>query len=378
MSKEKKIVKKEAVVVSDKQKATAELAALINSKFKSEIATASADAPKNVPAISSGSMLLDLQLGVGGLPQGRIIEIFGPEASGKTTITLHLAAEAQKMGMQVAFIDAEHALDPKYAENIGVKMDELLIIQPDYGEQAFDVADTLIESGKVGLIIIDSVAALTPQAELEGTMEDQGMGQHARLMSKGLRRITAKAKKANTMVVFINQLRMKIGVMFGSPETTTGGEALKFYASTRLRVSRHKSTVTGIDHEKAGIMKVKVVKNKVSTPFKETEIPVIYGEGIDKVGETMQLAKEVCDLIHAPGGAHYYKGKGKITLLDGTVIENDEQNKTNRFAAKGADAIAELKNNPKFFESLRKQVRERLEKIIAGEEVLVEETKKIE
>lgn len=378
MAKEKKLVKKDEVKVSGGQKTALELAEMINSKFKTEIAVAEGGAPKKVEAISTGSMLLDVALGVGGLPQGRIVEIFGPEASGKTTLTLHLAAEAQAKGMQVAFIDAEHALDPQYAQRIGVKMNELLIVQPDNGEQAFDVADTLIESGKVGLIIIDSVAALTPQAELEGTMEDQGMGIHARLMSKGLRRITAKAAKNNVLVVLINQLRLKIGVMFGNPETTTGGEALKFYASTRLRVSRTKSTVAGADHEKVGIMKVKIQKNKVAVPFKECEIPVVFGEGIDQVGETYAFAKEV-GIFKTTGGSHYYKGSGKFTLSSGEEIQNDENDKANRFATKGSDALDELKKNEKFYNLVRKQVKEKLQQIVSGELVLSEEeTKAIE
>ena len=378
MAKEKKMVKKDDVKVTDNQKNALDLADMINSKFKTEIAVAEGGAPKKVPAISTGSMLLDVALGVGGLPQGRIIEIFGPEASGKTTLTLHLAAEAQSKGMQVAFIDAEHALDPQYAQRIGVKMNELLIVQPDNGEQAFDVADTLIESGKVQVIIIDSVAALTPQQELEGTMEDQGMGVHARLMSKGLRRITAKAAKNNVMVILINQLRMKIGVMFGSPETTTGGEALKFYASTRLRVSRTKSTIAGADHDKVGIMKVMIKKNKVSVPFKECEIPVIFGEGIDQIGETYAFAKEV-GIFKTTGGSHYYKGTGKVTLLSGEELQNDENDKTNRFATKGSDAMEEMKKNEKFYQLVRKQVKEALQRIVSGEMVLKDEdTKAIE
>lgn len=378
MAKEKKMVKKDDIKVTTSQKTAIDLAEMINAKFKTEIAVAEGGAPKKVEAISTGSMLLDVALGVGGLPRGRVIEIFGPEASGKTTLTLHLAAEAQQRGLQVVFIDAEHALDPQYAQRIGVKMNELLIVQPDYGEQAFDVADTLIESGQVGLIIIDSVAALTPQAELEGTMEDHGMGQHARLMSKGLRRITAKAAKNNVQIVFINQLRMKIGVMFGSPETTTGGEALKFYASTRLRVSRTKSQVTGADHEKVGIMKVKIQKNKVAVPFKECEIPVIYGEGIDQIGETYAFAKEV-GIFKTTGGSHYYKGIGKFTTLAGDEIQNDENDKTNRFATKGSDALEELKKNDKFYQLVRKQVKEALQKIVSGEMIIAEEeTKAIE
>ena len=263
----------------------------------------------DIQAISTGSLGLDIALGIGGLPRGRIVEIYGPESSGKTTLTLHVIAEAQKAGGTAAFIDAEHALDPIYARKLGVNTDDLYITQPDTGEQALEIADALVRSGAFSVIVIDSVAALTPKAEIEGEMGDSHVGLQARLMSQALRKLTANIKRANTLVIFINQIRMKIGVMFGSPETTTGGNALKFYASVRLDIRRVGSIKDG-EEVLGNQTRVKVVKNKVSPPFKQAEFEVLYGQGISRIGEIIDLGVAI-DAIQK-SGAWYSYGSEKI------------------------------------------------------------------
>ncbi|TRW49619.1 recombinase RecA [Aliidiomarina halalkaliphila] len=260
----------------------------------------------DVDAISTGSLSLDIALGIGGLPCGRVIEIFGPESSGKTTLTLQVIAEAQKNGKTCAFVDAEHALDPLYAEKLGVKVDELLVSQPDTGEQALEICDMLVRSAAVDVIIVDSVAALTPRAEIEGEMGDSHVGLQARLMSQALRKLTANIKKSNTMCIFINQIRMKIGVMFGNPETTTGGNALKFYSSVRLDIRRTGALKEG-DEVVGNETRVKVVKNKVAPPFKQAEFQIMYGAGISKEGELIDLGVKH-KVVEKAGAWYSYKG----------------------------------------------------------------------
>jgi recombination protein RecA len=264
---------------------------------------------RDIEAISTGSIGLDVALGIGGLPKGRVVEIYGPESSGKTTLTLQVIAEAQKVGGTAAFIDAEHALDPNYAEKLGVNVDELLVSQPDTGEQALEITDMLVRSGAVDIIVIDSVAALTPKAEIEGEMGDSHMGLQARLMSQALRKLTGNIKRSNVMVIFINQIRMNIGVMFGSPETTTGGNALKFYASVRLDIRRIGAIKKG-DEVVGNQTRVKVVKNKVAPPFKQAEFEILYGEGISRLGELIDLGVQH-DIVNKAGSWYSY-GEDRI------------------------------------------------------------------
>jgi recombination protein RecA len=265
------------------------------------------DISRDIQAVSTGSLGLDIALGIGGLPRGRVVEIYGPESSGKTTLTLQVIAEMQKTGGTAAFIDAEHALDPAYAAKLGVDVDNLLISQPDTGEQALEIADMLVRSGSVDVVVIDSVAALTPKAEIEGEMGDSHMGLQARLMSQALRKLTANIKRTNTLVIFINQIRMKIGVMFGNPETTTGGNALKFYASVRLDIRRIGAIKKG-DEIIGNETKVKVVKNKVSPPFKEAFFDILYGQGISREGEIIELGV-AHKLVDKSGAWYAYNGE---------------------------------------------------------------------
>jgi len=289
---------------------------------------------EKIPAISTGSLGLDLALGVGGIPQGRIVEIYGPESSGKTTLTLHIAAECQKAGGTVAFVDAEHALDTKYASKLGVDIPNTLISQPDSGEQALEIADMLVRSGAVNLLIVDSVAALTPKAELEGDMGDSHMGLQARLMSQALRKLTGSIARSNCTVIFINQLRMKIGVMFGNPETTTGGNALKFYASVRMDIRRTGAIKDG-DNVTGNRTKIKIVKNKVAPPFKEIEFDIMYGEGISQEGDLLDVAAN--EGIIEKAGAWYSYNNQKV--------------------GQGREASKEfLKQNPALMHEIREKV----------------------
>jgi len=306
-----------------------------------------------VATISTGSLSLDAALGVGGLPRGRVVEIYGPESSGKTTLTLQVIAECQKIGGTAAFIDAEHALDPEYAEKLGVNVKELLISQPDTGEQALEIADMLVRSGAVDLIVIDSVAALVPKAEIEGEMGDQHMGLQARLMSQALRKLTGNLKRSNTMMIFINQIRMKIGVMFGSPETTTGGNALKFYASVRLDIRRTGAIKKG-EEVIGNETRVKVVKNKVAPPFKVADFEILYGEGISKEGELVDLGV-VNNFVEKSGSWYAYNG------------ERIGQGKDN--------AKIYLREHQEMAKALEKQIRDKLlTKVIAGAPVVTEES----
>ncbi len=296
---------------ADKQKALDSALAQIERQFgKGSIMKLGADNPvAEIEATSTGSLGLDIALGIGGLPKGRIIEIYGPESSGKTTLTLHAVAEEQKKGGVCAFVDAEHALDPLYARKLGVNLDELLISQPDTGEQALEIVDTLVRSGAVSMVVVDSVAALTPKSEIEGDMGDAQVGAQARLMSQAMRKLTASIGRSNCMVIFINQIRMKIGVMFGNPETTSGGNALKFYASVRLDI-RRTGSIKDRDEVVGNSTRVKVVKNKVAPPFRQVEFDIMYGEGISKVGELIDLGVKAG--IVEKSGAWYSYGDERI------------------------------------------------------------------
>ena len=294
--------------MSDKDKNLSEALSQIEKQFGKGTVMKMGDREiVDIPSVSTGSLGLDIALGIGGLPKGRVVEIFGPESSGKTTLTLQAIAECQKAGGTAAFIDAEHALDPNYAEKLGVNVDELLLSQPDTGEQALEVTDMLVKSGSVDLIVVDSVAALTPRAEIEGDMGDHHVGLQARLMSQALRKITGNIQRSNAMVIFINQIRMKIGVMFGNPETTTGGNALKFYSSVRLDIRRIGAVKEG-EEVVGNETRVKVVKNKVSPPFKQAEFQIMYGEGINTEGEILELGQKL-ELVEKSGSWYSYNGE---------------------------------------------------------------------
>lgn len=312
---------------SDREKAIALAMATIEKQFgKGSIMRLDKDAPvQNIDVISTGSLSLDMALGVGGLPRGRVCEIYGPESSGKTTLSLQVVANAQKKGGIVAFVDAEHALDIEYAKKLGVKTSDLLVSQPDSGEQALEITETLIRSGAVDVVVVDSVAALVPKAELEGEMGDATMGAQARLMSQALRKLTATIHKSNTLLLFINQVRMKIGVMFGNPETTTGGNALKFYSSVRLDIRRVGAIKRG-EEVIGSRTRVKVVKNKVAPPFKQAEFDIIYGEGISKVGDVLDLAASK-NIIEKAGAWYAYKGEKIGQGRENTIALLGENNK---------------------------------------------------
>jgi len=297
-----------------------------------------AAATYDIETVSTGSLGLDIALGVGGLPRGRVVEIFGPEASGKTTLTLQVIAEVQRAGGTAAFVDAEHALDPSYAEKLGVNITDLLVSQPDTGEQALEITDMLVRSNAVDIVVIDSVAALTPRAEIEGEMGEMQVGLHARLMSQALRKLTGNIKRSNTIVVFINQIRMKIGVMFGNPETTTGGNALKFYASVRLDIRRIGAIKSG-EEVTGNMTRVKVVKNKVAPPFREAEFEIMYGQGISRQGEIIELGSSL-GIIEKSGAWYAYKG--------------------NRIGQGKDNARAYLQSNPEVAREIEDQIRVRL------------------
>lgn len=323
--------------IDDKKKALALVLEKMDKTYgKGTVMKMGDSAVEEVEVIPSGSLGLDIALGVGGYPKGRVIEIYGPESSGKTTLTMHAIAESQKAGGIAAFIDAEHAFDAVYAKKLGIDVENLIISQPDNGEQALEIADNLIRSGAIDIVVIDSVAALTPKAEIEGEMGDSKMGLHARLMSQALRKLTATISRTKCTVIFINQLREKIGVMFGNPETTTGGNALKFYASVRIDIRRSGSPIKVGEDAVGNRVKVKIVKNKVAPPFKNTEFDIMYGEGISKVGEILDLGVEF-DIVKKSGSWFSY-GDTKL--------------------GQGRDAVKELlKDNPELLEELSEKIK---------------------
>ena len=333
--------------IEDKKKALSLILEKLDKTYgKGTVMTLGSDSvDASIEVIPSGSLGLDIALGVGGYPKGRIIEIFGPESSGKTTLTLHAIAEAQKMGGTAAFIDAEHAFDSIYAKKLGINLDELLVSQPDNGEQALEIADSLIRSGSIDIVVIDSVAALSPKAEIEGYLGDSKMGLHARLMSQALRKLTGTINKTNCTVIFINQLREKIGVMFGSPETTTGGNALKFYASVRIDIRKSGSPIKNGEEAIGSHVKVKIVKNKVAPPVRQAEFDIMYGEGVSKVGEILDTAVDL-DIIKKSGSWFSYGdtklGQGRDAVKD---IIKDNPELTEELENKVKEAIANKKNS---------------------------------
>ena len=335
-----------APVVSDKKKALETAMQQIEKMYgKGSIMRYGAESTMNVESIPTGSLSLDLALGIGGLPRGRIVEIYGPESSGKTTLALHVLAEAQKMGGEVAFVDAEHALDPTYAKALGVNVEDMLISQPDTGEQALEITEALVRSGAIDVVVVDSVAALVPRAEIEGEMGDSFVGLHARLMSQALRKLTGIINKTNSIVIFINQLREKVGVMYGNPEVTTGGRALKFYASVRIDVRRIETLKSG-GEVIGNRTRAKVVKNKVAPPFREAEFDIMYGEGISKLGDLLDLAVKL-DLVQKSGS---WFSLGDVRL------------------GQGKDAAKEyFRQNPEAAAALEKNVRENFHKLMGNQ-----------
>ncbi|MCC8073564.1 MAG: recombinase RecA [Clostridiales bacterium] len=328
---------------SDKKDALDSAVKQIEKKFgKGAVMRLGENPDLKIGAISTGSLTLDIATGIGGIPKGRIVEIYGPESSGKTTLALHCIAEAQKAGGEAAFVDAEHALDPIYAANLGVDIDSLLVAQPDYGEQALEIAEQLVSSGAIDIVVIDSVAALVPKSEIEGDMGDNHVGQHARLMSQALRKLTGAANKTNCVIIFINQLREKIGVMYGNPEVTTGGRALKFFSSMRIDVRRIEQLKAAGSEFVGSRTRAKIVKNKVAPPFKSAEFDIMYGTGISKTGEILDMAVEY-DIIHK-GGSWFSYGDRRL--------------------GQGRDNVKELiKNDPEFADELEKKIKDKLAEI---------------
>ena len=336
----------QSTAVSDKKKALETAMQQIEKMYgKGSIMRYGAESTLNVEAIPTGSLSLDLALGIGGLPRGRIVEIYGPESSGKTTLALHVLAEAQKMGGEVAFVDAEHALDPTYAKALGVNVEDMLISQPDTGEQALEITEALVRSGAIDVVVVDSVAALVPRAEIEGEMGDSFVGLHARLMSQALRKLTGVINKTNSIVIFINQLREKVGVMYGNPEVTTGGRALKFYSSVRIDVRRIEALKNGSEII-GNRTRAKVVKNKMAPPFREAEFDIMYGEGISLIGELIDLGVKL-GLVQK-SGSWYSMGETRI--------------------GQGRDAAKQyLKNNPEIADNLEAEIRRNFDKLMTGQ-----------